>query len=335
LTVDSLSNAAFIAISHPTLGGANGVTRVVVGPSDDLYIGATLGTFNAPLGAALYRLQLPTVPIVTWEEAYRVDGVTTDLIAFGNVLQDEFEASEFLLDGTVAPLAHPPGPDSNNGTSLSLSTPSGYAIGIAGIPGTAGIGPVKWEPDGDISFLGAFGVANSIRDRTDGEGANIGWYDFEVPVISYGDGDSFGIFKDDGASFYDDFPFTIEVNVSHGDFAVVEVFESFSSGVSALYGFYPGIVPGFDNRGLPLLDIFPQLAAIDIDRVHDLASVDGYLYMTLSGADGTYLFGERDPSVIPEPAAVVMVLCVAVVVLPRRGRRPKYAGAEIRCTPGS
>src|SRR5690606_25310478 len=153
--------------------------------------------------------------------------------------------------------------------------------------GTAGIGPVKWEPNGDISFIDKLGVADSIRDRADGNGANIGWYDFVGPIVSYGEGRSLVILKQDGSSFYEDSPFTIRTLVSHGDSCIVEVFTSPFQAVSALYVFSPGIVPGFSDRAMPLLDIFPELSTIDIDFVSDLASVDGYLYMTLSGADGT------------------------------------------------
>lgn len=112
---------------------------------------------------------------------------------------------------------------------------------------------------------------------------------------------------------YLDADFEDAVKVSHDDFVVVHAMYA----DTVLYGFFPGIVPGFPNRAVALLDIFPELAAIDIDRVHDLASVDGYLYMTLSGADGTFLFGARDPSVIPEPATAVLMFFVATVALRR------------------
>jgi hypothetical protein len=51
------------------------------------------------------------------------------------------------------------------------------------------------------------------------------------------------------------------------------------------------------------------------------AAVDAYIYMTLYGEDGLYLFGARDPSVIPEPATVVLALLLAGGVVAMAMRR--------------
>jgi hypothetical protein len=200
------------------------------------------------------------------------------------------------------------------------STPRGFAIGDAGIPGTASSGPILWNPNGETSFPGSVGIPNSIRDRGSATKPNLGWNDFDAPVVSYGDGRGFSVLKEDGSSFYQNFAtLGVGVTVSHGDFAVIEVSTGLSPTVTSYFAFYPGIVPGFPDRAVPLLDIFPELAAIDIDVIHDLASVDGTLYMTLSGADGTFLFGARDPSVaVPEPAGLVMSLLTAAFALRRR-----------------
>lgn len=180
-----------------------------------------------------------------------------------------------------------------------------------------------WTPEGEISFFTPFqvGDADSIRDRNGAEAPNIGW-DYDEPYVSYGDGRNFIIFKEDGSSFYQEWSVLgVGVTVSHGDFTVIQVSQGLSPTVTSYFSFYPGIVPGFPNRAMPLLDIFPELAAIDIDVVHDLASVDGYLYMTLSGADGTFLFGARDPSVVPEPATAVLMFSIMTLAgRLRRGR---------------
>lgn len=104
--------------------------------------------------------------------------------------------------------------------------------------------------------------------------------------------------------------------MSHGDFVVIDEFGALLSG---LHGYYPGIIPDHPDRAMPLLTIFPELAAIDIDVVTDLAAVDGYIYMALSGSDGLYLFSARDPSVIPEPTTFALALIgVAAAQLIRR-----------------
>ncbi|MGE3467474.1 MAG: hypothetical protein AB7J13_11130, partial [Pyrinomonadaceae bacterium] len=253
-TVDSNGVTSFLPISHSTLGSPYSVTRAVKASNGGLYVAANFShNSQFPFGAALYRLDQPSTPIVSWD-SYGVLGVARDLTVFGTVEGDNFSfvGSKFLLDGTIEALVFPPGEDCFCYTLLIDSTPNGFAIGEAKIPMTAGTGPVRWTPDGEISFFtpSQFGDADSIRDRYGADVPNIGWNDFNTPKISYGDGRNFTIFKEDGSLFYDDFPpLAFRVIVSHGDFTVVEVFKGLSSEVSTVYGFFPGIVPGFDNRG--------------------------------------------------------------------------------------
>jgi hypothetical protein len=319
-TVSSAGEVGFIPITHPTLGIPISVTRAVKASDGILYAAANFTSVAPAMQSALYRLDQPTIPIVTWNDG--VGSVDADLKGYGNVDGSCFGcyiATYFNLDGSSQEMPFPAGSDNTNNTTYVISsTPRGYAIGDAGIPGTAGAGPVLWTPNGEISFLpGQVGIANSIRDRNSATKPNLGWNDFDAPIISYGDGRGFSVLKEDGSSFYQP-TVGIRVTVSHSDFGVIQVSEGVAPTVVSYFAFYPGIVPGFDNRAVPLLDIFPELAAVDIDRVNSLASVDGYLYMTLSGADGTFLFGARDPSVVPEPATVVFALFGAAAWFRRR-----------------
>jgi hypothetical protein len=320
-TIDSTGTKTFLPISHPLLGSSYYVTPVVKTTNGDLYVGANFRNAIMESQPALFSLNQLHTPIVTWDHG-SVSSVDVNLRTFGNVeggCSGCYAATYFYLDGSTEEMQFPIGSDSsNNSAALSSSTPRGFAVGDAGIPMTASSGAVMWTPEGEISFFTPFqvGDADSIRDRNGAEAPNIGW-NYDVPYVSYGDGRNFKIYKADGSSFDEDF---YEVIVSHEDFAIVEVFEGLSTEVSTLYGFYPGIIPGFPDRAVPLLDIFPELAAIDIDIVNDLASVDGYIYMTLHGDDGLYLFGARDPSVIPEPTGVVMMMLAATFALRRRRR---------------
>lgn len=294
----------FAPILHPMFDTTDGVTRVVKALDGGLYVAANFSNNSSfPFGAALFRLDQPSTPIVNWGES-GVQGVARDLTVFGTLESGfQFVASKFLLDGSIEPLEFPPGADPTmHSTYVTSSTPQGYVLGDTGIPGTLGSAPAFWTPSGEFSFVAPFGVPSSIRDRQDGDGTNIGW--------------------DSGVKYGQQPPIYINqggphVIVSHSEFAIKQ---DYAFPADPKYAFYPGIVPGFPNRAVPLLDVFPQLASINIDVIHDLASVDGYLYMTLSGDDGTFLFGALDPSVIPEPAGMVLMLLGTMTSLVRRQR---------------
>lgn len=322
-TVSSDGNLGLIPLSHPTLGPLFSVTRVVKALDDDLYVAANFGDFNNPLGAALFRLNEPSTPIVTWDGSYRVQGVDRELRSFGNLtspMTGFFEATRFLVDGTIEPMAYPAGSDSNDShTFLRASTLSGFSIGDAGVPGTLGDAPGLWTPDGVFQFVDSLGTSSSIRDRADLQGINLGW-DTTFPHVGYGLGNEIEI-KDQ---------FGVKINVlggsvivSQSEFAVVDPIGS------ATYAYYPGIVPDHPDRALPLLDIFPELASIDIGAVTSLSAVDGYIYMTLNGDDGRFLFGARDPSVVPEPTtrALAFIGATAILWLFRSGFQRGRQGA--------
>lgn len=305
-TVNSLANTDFIPISYPTLGNTNGVTRVVAGPDSELYVGVNFGPIGARTGTGLFKLSSPNIPLRQWLGDLALSGVSAELRSFGNCYQcdDSVWAAEFFDDGSASLLPLPSGSEQSGIADVSRS---GHGLGIAHIPATAGQGPVVWSPSGDFSFLDSCCTSSSIRDRADGNGVNVGW---DLPAVKYGNGGEFYIQDENGLALGDWW-----VIVSHSNFTVLE---DYFQPNSTKHAFYPGINPDFPNRAVPLLDIFPELASIDIRLIHDLASVDDYLYMTLSGADGTFLFGARDPSVvIPEPGTVILIAMATVVTLRR------------------
>jgi hypothetical protein len=303
--VDSNGVKNFISITHPEFGTSINITRVVQANDGNLYAAGNFliqGLFVRP---ALYDLDQPSLPLVTWNYGI-ANAIDSNRIVFGNIESiAEFEATRFFLDGSFQPMSYPGG-----GASLNSATPNGYALGDAHIPGTAGAEPAFWTPSGVFSFFGTCCISSSIRDREDDSSVNIGW---DRAGIKYGSGSPIHIFDENGLRLGG-----LAVLVSQSDFAVVLDSDTDLGN----FAFYPNIVPGFPDRAMPLLNIFPELATIDIDVIHDLASVDGYLYMTLSGADGTFLFGARDPSaVVPEPTAILLASIAALFGVRRRTHR--------------
>ncbi len=297
-TVDSLGTTSFVSISHPTLGIPSSVTPVVKAFDGKLYTAA-----NFSLGQALFQLDQPLTPNMTWEiEAAHVSGVDAQLRVLGYTYIDfdsffAARAVKFVSNGSTELL---PGEYAGD-TFLFAVTPLGFALGDGGIPGTIGSAPILWAPDDSfLSYVFGYGAAGSIRDRNDGQGVNIG--DIFEGLVLLGD-TAYYIQDINGLGLSDD-----AMIVSHSNFVVALDFDFRTSSLRSLLGFFPGIIPDHPDRGLPLLDIFPQLATIDIDFITSLASVDGYLYMTLRGSDGTFLFGARDPSVIPEPTTALLLL---------------------------
>jgi hypothetical protein len=306
--IDSSGDITRTELTHPELGTPNNVTRVADGPDGNLYVGANFGPANpvfVPNHAALFRLDEPTVPVVTWDrdvdagERPWILGVDSSLRAIGNVVFDfsipdvspDISAAEFHLDGSIELLNYPA--DAFPASVMHVS-PSGYALGEAHIPGTLGSGVALWSPSGSFSFA-AFGTADSMRDRLDGQGVNFG-ANFGVLGIKYGD--QLGLDIDVSGD---------RVIVSHSEFALVED-QRPAPLADDYFAFFPGIVPDDRTQAVPLFDIFPELASVNFDRITDLAAVDGRVYMTLVGEDGLYLFGARDPSVIPEPSALVIAV---------------------------
>jgi hypothetical protein len=251
------------------------------------------------------------MPVVTWDidpttgDPLELAGVDRSLRGLGNIVGGEIELpiyipAAFFVDGSVNPLTVP---DPAGGAFLIRASPNGYAIGEAHIPGTAGSSIGLWSPDGSFSFVSVLGYFNGVlRDRSDPQGINVGLYPGPA-AIQYGDRPFLFVTDADGELVR-----TRVLLLSQSDFAVLDTDEFGDSESPTYLGFFPGIVPDDPTQAVPLLDVFPELASVNFDRVTDLAAVDGRIYMTLVGEDGLYLFGARDPSVIPEPATVVLAL---------------------------
>jgi hypothetical protein len=310
--VNELGHSSLIELGNPTLGVLRRVTRVVEGPGNELCVAADFLVPGSIYRPALFSLDQPTNPIVTWSQGF-VGGVRANLEVLGTSTAPSgfAAASRFLIDGSVERFEYPPGSgDNNNSAAIALATPSGYGIGYAVIPGTFGAASGVWDPDGNFEWLApnlGAAIETSIRDRHDGTGPNIGW---DGAGVQYGQETPFLLKGDNGSSLGGDVAI-----VSQGDFVVIDRPYSMDR-----WGFYPGITPGYSDRALPLLDIFPELSSLPIDAVRDITAINGYLYMAIESDGQLYLFGARDPSVIvPEPATAVLALLAAAVFL-RRAR---------------
>ncbi len=313
--IDSSANKVLIPVQHSQFGNAFGVTQVVKGIDDELYIAANYIQPNTNDASALFKLDSPTNELVTWLTADYVVGVDRNLRTLGRDI-GEF-AADFRVDGSVIPLGVPTGCAVGVCESSQYVfdvTESGYAVGEIAIPGTIGTGPGLWAPDGSVTVLLSGGlVGGNLADRQDGNGVNIAELsDLGRYGIRLGDFQIFLTRDVNGTPFPDDFGFAL---VAQSDFVVLS-----SPTEGQFFGYYPGIVPNDAEAVVDLFDIFPELGTIDIQRISDTYAVNNRIYMVLHGNDGLYLFCARDPSVVPEPATAAMMLLGTIVALPRRSR---------------
>ncbi|TWT48313.1 hypothetical protein [Botrimarina hoheduenensis] len=276
------------------------LTRVTEANDGHLYYAVNYGIDTSGLfgGAALYSLSNPSFVPVVWGGDVTHGGVRRDLVGAGTV--DDFiggGSPVFLLpNGEVSPMELPDG----SAGAVYSATPNGYAIGSAVVPMTIGNAPAVWDPEGRFRFVETAGSPVSIRDRADGQGVNIGL--FSGFDIIYGDQPPIELRGPNS-----DFPYSGFPIVTEGDFVVVapELGNDY-------YAFYPGIIPGTTDRMRPLLEVFPQLSALDNLVVSGATSMGGNVYLTIRAADGLYLFGAPDPSLIPEPTTAA--LCCGLLV---------------------
>jgi hypothetical protein len=213
-------------------------------------------------------------------------------------------ASQLQLDGTIISL-----PNATAFSEIFFVTPNGYMAG-ADIRGTAiategGV----WDPNGNFRFVEEFANIpasfSSFRDRNDGRGVNIG----KGSMVIYAWGAEPQTYELDPEFF------GWRTTVSQGDLVVYQRFDG------QPFVFYPGIDPANPSRGLPIHEVFPDLANIAIDRVLNLYAVDRRIYMTLRTQNDQFLlFGARDPSVVAEPTCVLQALVAIAIFVPRRAR---------------
>jgi hypothetical protein len=298
-TVDSVATTSFFEVpSSPA-----SITPAVKGTDGEIYIAANYGPINFS-ESTLLRFDATLTPVVTWGPNALAVGVDSQLRMF-----DSYGA-RFLPDGSFDDYL-----DTLAGStieSLHAVTPNGYVLGAAQIPNTIGSSPALWNPDGSFaSFLFGVGFAGSIRDRADGNGVNVSDGDSGQVIlgaIEYSLADTNGVPVPAGPTY---------TRVSHSNF-VVGMIDDFSPASDELFGFFPGIVPAFENRVVPLFDLFPALSTIDIDGISTIASVDGNFYMAISGSDGLYLFGAPDPSFVPEPMTLALMMALALPLALKR-----------------
>jgi hypothetical protein len=305
-------------VSLPELGIFGDPSRVVRGPDEELYVGATFFRSAATSFldvAALYRLDAVDQPLVTWEGRLRLVGVGSDLRGVAD--RPTGQAVRLLVDGTFEELQYPLGTENMEGGDVTSISESGYAVGSALVPGTIGDAASLWTPSGEHSFLENGGVASSVRDRNDGSGINIGWSGSDVSSkIQLGGSPPIQPRKPNG-----DLIFLRDPLVSEGDFAVL-----------GMDGFQPGLVRGQPDVALPIEQIFPELSSVDIDSITDVTSVEDHIFMTLSGDDGLYLFGAPAPVSIPEPQALalaILTLAFGIVLLHARPARSKSGASPV------
>ena len=276
-------------------------TRVVKGGDGDLYYGFNYesgGDFGDG-GSDLVRLQGSTnTTIASWDVLHAL-GFDSSLNGIGCINGNcfgDFASRRLLLNGDSAPLPE-------LWFDTVEVTPSGLAIGDAGIPGTLGAAPAVIDGDDQISFLSTHGRLLSGRERLDGGGINFAWdggsnltmfYPGQSPIPVEGAGG-------EGTS----------VRVSGSDFAV-----AYTEAMEFSIAYYPGISPAGDNVAIPLLDYFPELTSLDFDEIADITSADGQIHLLLSGNDGLWLYVADDPTVVPEPACLALAL-LAIFGAPR------------------
>ena len=314
-TVTGNGEVAALELFHPTLGSPNGIRRVVKGPDGDIYAAATFVSQDPDFrDGAVFRLDMPETPIVTWSSLVNLVGIDRDLRGVGNRYPGDGTVHfpvELFLDGSIVPLERPVDPQ--DGFPLYAAawnvSESGYVVGEAALEKLEG---AIWTPDGEFSYIppivsGPHASAAAVRDRNDGNGVNIGLE--YVGRVKYGDEPTINLHERGS----DDDIFG-GVTVSQSDFALVHLndpdpFDEIE--VQGTFAYYPGIVPDDPAAVVPLEEVFPELTTIGLKAGGDLYAVDGRIYMTLRAEDGLYLFGARDPSVIPEPRAVMLALVAA------------------------
>ncbi len=305
------NDVLFQEFSHPTHGTALFVTRVVQGIDSFLYLGANFNLSNDESAASLFRLDQPSVPLTNWEKDSNgfnampsIAGIDRNQRGYGSVGPPTlYDPVQYNLDGTFM---------FQEGSLVSVGdvTESGYSAGAAHIPGTFGIGPAVWDPNGNLMFVSPGGaVASSVADRSDGNGINIGIFD-QRAMVYFGSAPPIAIRDLQGQAIEG------AALVSQSDFTLISSF-----GNEEIYGFYPGLVPGKPNAALLIEDIFPELATVDFNRISKPYAIDGHVFMVLSGNDGLVLFGAADPSLVPEPATAALALFGSVLLFISRRQR--------------
>lgn len=296
-------------------------TRVVVGPGGLAHFAAEFASGPSGPGEhlfATYSIADPTSAISPGLQLFgpgdvirRLGGIDSSLRVlvndgFGNVL-------ELFADGTSRS-------EALHGTDFVLEiaevAPNGVAAVVAAIPNTLGAAGALLLPNGRVSFLGpsgGFGSVGSIKVTENGS-MNIGtWADRHY--VAYGDEPPIGIDASIDSSWNDG-----QTLVSESRFTVIA--DCWFARDPDHRAFFPGISDEGLDQSVPLESLFPELRRLDYDHIVDMTSQEGQIHLLLTGPAGLWLFAAPDPSLIPEPTALVLVgLAIAVASGGHRQRR--------------
>lgn len=302
IVFDGSSPAAPTVPSNDSFGDFKYTTRAIESPDGTIYFGASFDIDRSPFksrGAAVYQLEAPDSAVIEWE-GLNAAGFDRSLNGFGY-----FEAwgngARLSANGDVTHVS----PLWLGGAEV---TPNGVIAGQASPPGSLGVAAAMLLNDDSVHFLNSQGLLTSARDRNDGAGANFGYWGSGAYTVQYGDTTQFSVdsplgYEEDGA----------QILVSQSDFVVFR-----RTGAPEYRAFFPGVNPIADNLSVPLIEVFPELSSVNINRVHDIASVDGNLYMLFSGDDGLWLYTAQDPSVVPEPSSLAVLVALVCLLKTRR-----------------
>lgn len=278
-----------VAPVEPTFGPLIGTNRVVADSNGELFFGAKFDRRDFFFGrrGGLYSLEDPSTPARTWP------GISS-FVGFDSSLRGYTGIHVLMPDGSIIS----PIPFMSDDISQFFAgdvTPKGTVLGGGVIPGTIGEGPALLYTDGSAELLSFFGSGDSIRDRLDGDGVNVG-YVADLPVVRYGSSPEIVLVRPmlQCCSF--------DIIVSESDFTAV----SFGRGAKDQFVYYPGVNPAGDDLTVPLLDVFPALQSLDFDEVIDASSAGGQIHLLLSGDDGLWLFAAPDSTVVPESATATL-----------------------------
>ena len=172
------------------------------------------------------------------------------------------------------------------------------------------------NPQARLEVLRRTEFATSIQDRLDDNGVNIGLTSERLEGVRYGDGLPIDI--DSSLGLASGSPTVI---VSESDFTIISGRRGSGARPEGHRLYYPGVNPAGSDQSVALLDFYPELQSIDIDKVIEATSSGGQIHLLLSGDDGLWLFAAPDPSLIPEPGtATLLLVAFGGMLLGRRHR---------------
>lgn len=317
--VDSFGAISSINPSHPMFGSPEKVTRTVLAEDGSVYFVGVFKESPEIVGSALFRIDSPDAPITTWLDGDEVVGVLPSLVAIGTrytSAQNNFESSimRYFSDGTSEVFPIELDRTIYERPGVWDVTPNGLMRGGADIIGTIGARDIVWDGEGRIvTRRDDFPI--SLKDRDDGNGANAD-INNQPSVFSF-DGE------------WNSFRASIDFNqpeVFQTEWVLTGTDLIFAHGFANRHGVsWSPILDATAEEPLflrPLLEVFPDLPPMTNSRLIDAETLDGRFYLLFETDGQAYLYGGIDPSVVPEPTALVM--CLGLLVMDKLSRRTRY-----------